>query len=57
MTKVRKDKIYYNLLKDDIRNQILDRIITVKECFSKDMYNFLLLLKQAGGNYKDTTVY
>jgi len=43
-TLVYKDRIYRELLKDEIRNKILIGILRCNECNNVEVYNFLKLL-------------
>ena len=44
-TKAYKDKLYKQLLIDDTRNKILNRILTREECNDNDIFEFMNLLK------------
>ena len=43
--KAHKDKIYYKLKENKAQDRILEGILRRDECYSKDVYQFLLLLQ------------
>ena len=45
-TEVYNDKIYHKLQEDDTRDKILDGRLREEDCDSKDVFEFLSLLKQ-----------
>ena len=55
LIKVYYDKIYNQLLKDDIRNKILNGSLQESDCINKEVYEFLKLLVKSIS--KETTNY